>query len=129
MLKAEPMDRIKLPMRYAATLMAAEQCEVIAKYLPQSMPEPPRFLDVRVSQQWSIGHDFLATQPHLNARMWPILYDWLAVVSYKFKLEPRRWVARHHANYKAKSRWSGSCSWWASARSASRASTRRSITT
>jgi len=66
-----------------------EQCEVVARYLPQSMPPPTRFLDVRVPRQWSAGVDFMDSQPHLNARMWTILYDWLAVVSFKFKFVPR----------------------------------------
>jgi len=57
--------------------------------LPHSMPAPTNFLDIRVPHQWTPGHDFLATQPHLNSRMWTILYDWLAVVSYKFKFVPR----------------------------------------
>jgi serine/threonine protein kinase len=66
-----------------------DQCEVVARYLPQSMPAPTRFLDLRVPQQWTPGLDFLAKQPHLNARMWTILYDWLAVVSFKFKFVSR----------------------------------------
>ena len=64
--------------------------------MPQSMPPPTDFIDVRVPKQWSPGCDFLASQPHLNARMWTILYDWLAVVSYKFgvtQVDELKWDA------------------------------------
>jgi len=91
MLKLEPMERIPAADALCHPYFDGlhDQCEVVARYLPLSMPPPPRFLDVRVPQQWSPGTDFLKTQPHLNGRMWTILYDWLAVVSYKFKFVPR----------------------------------------
>ena len=91
MLRAEPMNRIAAADALCHPYFDGihEQCEVVAKYLPQSMPPPTCFLDVRVPNQWVPGCDFLASQPHLNARMWTILYDWLAVVSYKFKFVPR----------------------------------------
>ena len=66
-----------------------DECAVVAKYLPHTMPPPTEFLEVRVPTQWTAGCDFLDSQPNLNARMWTILYDWLAVVSYKFKFVPR----------------------------------------
>jgi len=53
------------------------------------MPPPLDFLELRCPAQWHGGVDLLEAQPHLNARMWTILYDWLAVVSYKFKFVPR----------------------------------------
>eukprot|EP00325_Prymnesiales_sp_UTEX-LB-985_P010454 CAMPEP_0174696954 /NCGR_PEP_ID=MMETSP1094-20130205/2949_1 /TAXON_ID=156173 /ORGANISM="Chrysochromulina brevifilum, Strain UTEX LB 985" /LENGTH=813 /DNA_ID=CAMNT_0015893833 /DNA_START=64 /DNA_END=2505 /DNA_ORIENTATION=- len=91
MLKLEPMERIAAADALCHPYFDGlhEQCEVVARYLPLSMPPPPRFLDVRVPQQWTPGFDFLKSQPHLNGRMWTILYDWLAVVSFKFKFVPR----------------------------------------
>ena len=91
MLKLEPMERVAAAdaLRHPYFDGLHEQCEVVAKYLPHSMSDPPRFLELRVHQQWSPGTDFLTRQPHLNARMWTILYDWLAVVAYKFKFVPR----------------------------------------
>ena len=91
MLRAEPMDRISAADALCHPYFDGlhDQCEVVARYLPLSMPPPTRFLDVRVPKQWSPGTDFLASQPHLNAKMWTILYDWLAVVSFKFKFVPR----------------------------------------
>ena len=91
MLRNEPMDRIPAADALCHPYFDGlhDQCEVVARYLPHSMPPPPQFLDLRVPRQWSPGCDFLATQPFLNARMWTILYDWLAVVSFKFKFVPR----------------------------------------
>ena len=91
MLKNEPMERISAADALCHPYFDGlhEQCDVVARYLPHSMPPPPRFLDVRVPTQWTPGYDFLEAQPHLNARMWTILYDWLAVVSFKFKFVPR----------------------------------------
>ena len=91
MLKAEPMDRISAMDALCHPYFDGlhEHCEVIARYLPQSMRPPSTSSTCASRSQWSAGHDFLATQPHLNARMWTILYDWLAVVSYKFKFVSR----------------------------------------
>ncbi|KAL1496830.1 hypothetical protein AB1Y20_014416 [Prymnesium parvum] len=91
MLRSDPRERISaadaLHHPYFEGLHG--ECEVVARYLPQSMPPPPRFLQVRVARQWSPLDDFMAKQPDLNARMWTILYDWLSVVSSKFKFVPR----------------------------------------
>ena len=38
---------------------------------------------------WAAGDDFLKRQRYINAAMWPILYDWLATVSFKFHCLPR----------------------------------------
>jgi len=91
MLKQEPMERINAADALCHPYFDGlhDQCEVVARYLPQSMPEPTPFLDIRVQHQWTPGVDFLRDQPHLNSRMWTILYDWLAVVSFKFKFVPR----------------------------------------
>lgn len=91
MLKVEPTQRIAAVDALCHPYFDGlhEQCEVIAHYLPQSMPPPTAFLDLRIPHQWTAGLDFLDSQPHLNERMWTILYDWLAVVSFKFKFVPR----------------------------------------
>ena len=90
MLKAEPTNRISAMDALCHPYFDGlhEHCDVIARYLPYTTRPPVDFLDVRAPRQWQAGVDFLATQP-LNARMWTILYDWLAVVSYKFKFVSR----------------------------------------
>ena len=91
MLRQDPFDRISAADALCHPYFDGlhEQCEVVARYLPPTMPAPTQFLDIRIPQQWTPRTDFLASQPNLNARMWTILYDWLAVVSYKFKFVPR----------------------------------------
>ena len=91
MLKTEPDNRISAADALCHPYFDGlhDQCEVIGRYLPYAMGPPTDFLDVRVPHQWRAGLDFLESQPHLNERMWTILYDWLAVVSFKFKFVPR----------------------------------------
>ena len=91
MLKHEPMDRIAAADALCHPYFDGlhDQCEVVAQYLPLSAPAPTPFLELNAPAQWDIGGDFLQGQPELNARMWTILFDWLAVVSHKFKFVPR----------------------------------------
>ena len=91
MLKHEPMDRIAAADALCHPYFDGlhDQCEVVAQYLPLSAPAPTPFLELNAPAQWDIGGDFLQGQPDLNARMWTILFDWLAVVSHKFKFVPR----------------------------------------
>lgn len=66
-----------------------DECPVVARYLPKSLPPPPQFLELRAEKAWWPSHNFLKNQPELNAKMWTILFDWLSVVSSKFKFVPR----------------------------------------
>ena len=90
LLRAEPNDRITAADALCHPYFDGihEQCAVVGEYLPRTMPEPPAFLELR-ADAWQPGQDFLARQPELNRKMWGILYDWLSVVSYKFKFVPR----------------------------------------
>ena len=90
-LRNEPQDRISAADALCHPYFEGlhDECEVVARYLPESMPPPPQFLKVRSWDQWTPLHDFMAAQPDLNARMWTILYDWLSVVSHKFEFVPR----------------------------------------
>merc|ERR1740139_1897853 len=90
LLRAEPTDRITAAEALCHPYFEDihEQCPVVAQYLPRSMPAAPSFLELR-ADAWQPGQDFLARQPELNRKMWGILYDWLSVVSYKFKFVPR----------------------------------------
>jgi len=90
LLRAEPTDRITAAEALCHPYFEGihEQCPVVAQYLPRSMPAAPSFLELR-ADAWQPGQDFLARQPELNRKMWGILYDWLSVVSYKFKFVPR----------------------------------------
>merc|ERR1740139_609807 len=90
LLRAEPTDRITAAEALCHPYFENihEQCPVVAQYLPRSMPAAPSFLELR-ADAWQPGQDFLARQPELNRKMWGILYDWLSVVSYKFKFVPR----------------------------------------
>ena len=91
MLRNEPQDRLSAADALCHPYFEGlhDECAVVARYLPDSMPPPPQFLKVRSWDQWAPMVDFMARQPDLNARMWTILYDWLSVVSYKFKFVPR----------------------------------------
>ena len=90
LLRAEPTDRITAAEALCHPYFEGihEQCPVVAQYLPRSMPAAPSFLELR-ADAWQPGQDFLARSPELNRKMWVILYDWLSVVSHKFKLVPR----------------------------------------
>ena len=98
LLRAEPSERITAADALAHPYFDGlhDDCAVVARYLPRSRPPPPRFLDVRAEPAWwQPGFDFIGRQGvlsgkgELNARMWTILYDWLSVVSHKFKFVPR----------------------------------------
>lgn len=103
MLNEHGHDLMRKLMRYEPTerITAAEavchpyfegihdECPIVARYLPRSMPPPPQFLDLALPRAWSPGQNFLAKQTDVNARMWTILFDWLSVVSHKFKFVPR----------------------------------------
>ena len=90
LLRAEPTERITAAEALCHPYFEGihEQCPVVGQYLPRSMPAAPSFLELR-ADAWQPGQDFLARQPELNRKMWGILYDWLSVVSYKFKFVPR----------------------------------------
>ena len=90
LLRAEPTERITAADALNHPYFAGihEQCGVVGKYLPRAMPAAPTFLELR-ADGWKPGQDFLARQPELNKKMWGILFDWLSVVSHKFKFVPR----------------------------------------
>lgn len=91
LMREEPTERITaaaaLGHRYFEGIH--EQCEVVGRHLPLARPPPPEFLELSDPQSWAPGLDFLARQDELNPRMWAILFDWLSVVSFKFKFVPR----------------------------------------
>jgi len=91
LMRFEPTDRITAAEALSHPYFEGlhDQCPVVARYLPNSTPPPPQFLDMSLPRAWAPGQDFLATQSDINARMWTILFDWLSVVSHKFKFVPR----------------------------------------
>lgn len=91
MLRNEPQDRISAAAALSHPYFAGlhDECPVVAQYLPETMAPPLHFLQIRAEDQWTPMHDFMSAQPDLNPRMWTILYDWLSVVSFKFKFVPR----------------------------------------
>jgi len=91
LMRHEPADRITAAEALCHPYFdgIAEECPVIARHLPRSMPPPPRFLELSLPHAWAPGQNFLARQPEVNQRMWAILWDWLSVVSHKFKFVPR----------------------------------------
>lgn len=90
LLRAEPNDRITAADALNHPYFAGihEQCGVVGRHLPRAMPAAPTFLELR-ADAWKPGQNFLARQPELNMKMWGILFDWLSVVSHKFKFVPR----------------------------------------
>ena len=90
-MKMEPTDRITAADALCHPYFDGihDECPVVARYLPESRPPPPRFLDLRAPKAWAPGQKFLKNQTELNAKMWTILFDWLSVVSHKFKFVPR----------------------------------------
>lgn len=91
LMRYEPTDRITAAEALCHPYFEGihDECPIVARYLPRSSPPPPKFLDLSLPRAWAPGQNFLAQQTDVNARMWTILFDWLSVVSHKFKFVPR----------------------------------------
>lgn len=91
LMRYEPTDRITAAAGLCHPYFEGihDQCAVVSRYLPRSTPPPPQFLELSLPRAWTPGQDFMAKQTDVNSRMWTILFDWLSVVSHKFKFVPR----------------------------------------